>query len=287
MKGYCFSLFLALSLFTGCNKAEVATTAKAVEEQAVALDLMEEPAPQVEVHALANAQPGVDPKSPLNNVKAQNKKIIRSGNIAVESKAIGKSKQAMDVLLMRYGGYYEQESLSSAGSYSNYSLIARIPAAHLDQFLKDIEKGGDKLTERSLRSEDVSLQYFDSESRLKSKRAYLERYQHMVAQAKSVKDLLEIQEQIRQLQEEIDSQESVMRSMKDQIAYSSLSIQLFEYQANLPMGSQNFGIQLKEAFADGWLFVGEVFLFVLRLWPFILLATVVVLAWRSYKRRKK
>ncbi len=287
MKGYCFSLFLALSLFAGCNKAEVATTAKAVEEQAVALDLMEEPAPQVEVYALANAQPGVDPKSPLNNVKAQNKKIIRSGNIAVESKAIGKSKQAMDVLLKRYGGYYEQESLSSAGSYSNYSLIARIPAAHLDQFLKDIEKGGDKLTERSLRSEDVSLQYFDSESRLKSKRAYLERYQHMVAQAKSVKDLLEIQEQIRQLQEEIDSQESVMRSMKDQIAYSSLSIQLFEYQANLPMGSQNFGIQLKEAFADGWLFVGEVFLFVLRLWPFILLATVVVLAWRSYKRRKK
>lgn len=287
MKGYCFSLFLALSLFAGCNKAEVATTAKAVEEQAVALDLMEEPAPQAEVHALANAQPGVDPKSPLNNVKAQNKKIIRSGNIAVESKAIGKSKQAMDVLLKRYGGYYEQESLSSAGSYSNYSLIARIPAAHLDQFLKDIEKGGDKLTERSLRSEDVSLQYFDSESRLKSKRAYLERYQQMVAQAKSVKDLLEIQEQIRQLQEEIDSQESVMRSLKDQIAYSSLSIQLFEYQANLPMGSQNFWIQLKEAFADGWLFVGEVFLFVLRLWPFILLATVVVFAWRSYKRRKK
>ncbi len=287
MKGYCFSLFFALSLFAGCNKAEVATTAKAVEEQAIALDVMEESAPQAEMHALANVQADVDPKAPLTTTTSQNKKIIRSGSIAVESKAIGKSKQAMDALLKRYGGYYEQETLSSSGSYSNYSLIARIPAAHLDQFLKAIEKGGDKLTERSLRSEDVSLQYFDSESRLKSKRAYLERYQQMVGQAKSVKDLLEIQEQIRQLQEEIDSQESVMRSLKDQIAYSSLSIQLFEYQANLPNGSQNFWIQLKEAFADGWLFVGEVFLFVLRLWPFLLLAGLALFVWRRYKRRKK
>ena len=64
MKGYCFSLFLALSLFAGCNKAEVATTAKAVEEQAISLDVTEESAPQAEMHALANVQAEVDPKSP-------------------------------------------------------------------------------------------------------------------------------------------------------------------------------------------------------------------------------
>ncbi|MFD2597081.1 DUF4349 domain-containing protein [Sphingobacterium griseoflavum] len=287
MKGYCFSLFFALSFMVGCNKAEVATTAQAIEEQAVVSDAAEEVTPQAEIRASANGQADDHPTPPLSTTTSPNKKIIRSGNIAVESKAIGKSKQAMDALLTHYGGYYEQETLSSAGTYRHYSLIARIPAAHLDRFLLAIEKGGDKLTERSLRSEDVSLRYFDSESRLQSKRAYLKRYQEMVGQAKSVKDLLEIQEQIRRLQEEVDSQESVMRSLKDQIAYSSLGIQLFEYQANLPIGSQSFWIQLEEAVADGWLFVGEVFLFVLRLWPFILLAGVAMFAWRSYKNRKK
>lgn len=289
MKGYCFSLFLVLGLFTGCNKADVANTADAVATEPAAFELREEVATQAQMRVVADAAAEVDqaPAPVPSTSVPQNKKIIRSGNIAVESKAIKKSKLALDALLARYGGYYEQETLSSSGNYGSYSLVARIPSEKLDLFLKDLEKGGDKLTERSIRSEDVSLQYFDAESRLKSKRAYLERYQQMVAQAKNVKDLLEIQEQIRQLQEDIESQESIMRNLKDQIGFSSLTIQLFEYQANLPIGSQSFWIQLKEAMADGWASVGEVALFVLRLWPFVLLILVATFAWRKVRRAKK
>lgn len=289
MKGYCFSLFLVSSLLVGCNKAEVNTTAATTAVQPLEITLEEATAPKAQMRVLADASAEVEqapaPANPQTSPNLQNKKIIRSGNIAVESKAISKSKSAIDASLAQYGGYYEQETLSSTGSYATYNLVVRIPVAQLDSFLKGLEKGGDKLTERAIRSDDVSLQYFDSESRLQSKRAYLARYQQLVSQAESVKDLLAIQEQIRQLQEDIDSQESIMRSLKDQIAYSTLTIQLFEYQANLPIGSQSFWIQLKDALADGWASIGEVALFVLRLWPLLLVIIFVVLAWRKFRKR--
>src|SRR5690606_41751227 len=135
---------------------------------------------------------------------------------------------------------------------SLHDALPILPSANLDKFLSELERGKDKITEKSLKAEDVSTQYYDVESRLKSKRAYLERYQQMVSSAKSVKDLLEIQEQIRMLQEEIDASESVLRSMSGQVNYSTLTIRLFEEKANLPMGSNSFMTRVKEAFAFGW-----------------------------------
>lgn len=287
MKGYCFSLFLVFSLLVGCNKVDVTQPEAAAVSELNLVELNDEvvPTAQLRMSADAAAVGEQTPTAAQQSPVTASKKIIRSGHIAIESKTIKKSKQALDALLTRYDGYYEQETLSSSGNYANYSLVARIPAERLDQFLKDLENGGDKLTERSLRSEDVSLQYVDSESRLKSKRAYLERYQQLLGQAKNVKDVLEIQEQIRQLQEDIDSQESIMRRLKDQLAFSSLSIQLFEYQANLPIGSQSFWIQLKEAFTDGWALLGDAAVFILRLWPFFLVFFGCYLLWRRFKRK--
>src|SRR5690606_40363864 len=74
---------------------------------------------------------------------------------------------------------------------SLHDALPILPSANLDKFLSELERGKDKITEKSLKAEDVSTQYYDVESRLKSKRAYLERYQQMVSSAKSVKDLLD------------------------------------------------------------------------------------------------
>ncbi|TDS14665.1 DUF4349 domain-containing protein [Sphingobacterium paludis] len=286
MKKLCFPLFILGALLMACNSTPQVTNETALAEvsltgNAVA-DVVGQASPEQRQAAPANE---ANPEAPLRSIP-QTKKIIRSGNLAIESKDMTKSKVALDALCDKHGGYYEQETLTNNGNYSSYSLVVRIPANHLDQYLRAIEQGNDKLTERSLRSEDVSLHYFDTESRLKSKRSYLERYQQMVGQAKNVKDLLDIQEQIRQLQEEIDSQESLVRGLKDQVNYSTLSIQLFEYQANSPMGSKSFWIQLKQAVADGWSLIAEIFLTVISLWPILIVLGLVFAGWRRYRKSR-
>lgn len=219
--------------------------------------------------------------------KQQEAKIIRTGSLSVESREIAASKKNLDQLIKRLGGYYEQENTSTGDRYTSYDLTVRIPRNSFDSLITGIASGKDKVTHQSIRAEDVSLQYYDLESRLKSKRTYLDRYQKMVASAKSVKELLEIEEQIRQLQEEIESTETTLRNLSGQVQYSTLQISLFEYQANLPTGSNSFWVRTKNAFTFGWSLIENIALGIIGLWPIILIVIVGVVAWRGYKRRKR
>ena len=215
-------------------------------------------------------------------------KIIREGNISIESKDVQASKKNLDQQLKQIGGYYERESANTDNNnLISYDLVLRIPSDKLDGFLTSVENGKDKITSKSLTSEDVSLQYYDLESRLKSKRAYLERYQAMVSSAKNVKELLEIQEQIRQLQEEIDSSESMMRNLSGQVNYSSLRINLFDYQSNLPMGSNSFWSRVKSSFSFGGDLIANIVLGIIGLWPIFLIGSLVVFVVLRWRNRQK
>ncbi len=194
-------------------------------------------------------------------------KIKKQGNLSIEAKDIKKSKQALDKTIQHFQAYYQEESSSNLQGFTSYQLTIRIPFNKFESFIKQLEQGEDKLTEKNIQSEDVSIQYYDLESRLASKRAYLIRYQQMVKDAKTVKDLLEIQEQIRTLQEEIDSNESILRNLSGQVNYSTLNINLFEYQSNDRMGSNPFWIRAKESLQLGWNIVENFCLVLIGMWP--------------------
>lgn len=218
---------------------------------------------------------------------ALEKKIIRTGNISVESKDLKKSKANFDVLVKKAGGYYEQESSSSGSTYTNYNLTIRIPSLQFDSFLEGIEKENDKITEKSIQAQDVSLQYYDLESRLKSKRTYLDRYQKMVANAKNVKELLEIEEQIRLLQEEIESTESTLRAVKDQVSYSTIQVNIYNADSIIPHSDSGFWMKVKEALDFGWKLIENIVIGLVGIWPILFLATGGIFIWRRFRNKRK
>ncbi|WP_437919325.1 DUF4349 domain-containing protein [Sphingobacterium sp. LRF_L2] len=279
MKRLYFSLFLFMSLLSCGRKEE-----QVIQQEPQTTEIMLE---DVSNGASSSALAATATPSGASMSASVNKKIVRSGHIAIESKDVIASKRFVDGCLKKYQGYYEQESSSRNLDYINYTLVARIPAAEFERFIQSVENGKHRLTEKSIKADDISLQYFDTESRLKSKRSYLEKYQQMVTRTNTVKELLEIQEQIRLLQEEIDSQEVLMRSLKDQVAFSTLTIQLFEYQANLPMGTKSFWSEMQTALASGWKLMASFFLAVLNVWPFIALFILCLLGWRRFRRSRR
>lgn len=218
---------------------------------------------------------------------ASNIKIIKRGNISLESRKIEVSKKNIDALLKKFNAYYEQESSSNNNNFTSYKLKIRIPTSSFDNFLLAMENGEDKITDKNISAEDVSITYHDYESRLKSKRAYLERYQEMVASAKNVKDLLEIQEQIRQLQEEIDSKEALLRNLTNEINYSTLTVDLFEYQANLSMGSNSFFAKVKTSLEFGWNLIQNIALGIIGIWPVWIVVGLVVVIIRNFRRKRR
>jgi len=281
MKRINISILLAALLLWGCNSSEqnITTAEMATEEAVVDYGSSES--------KMASAS---TEQSETNNTEVsdafQKKKIIRSGSISIETQDIKKAKETIDALLSSFNGYYEQENTSAGSTYTNYTLKLRIPAQDFDSFIKKLESGNDKITDKSIQSEDISIQYYDVESRLKSKRTYLEQYQNMVKTAKTVKDLLEIQEQIRQLQENIDSSESLLRNLSGQVAYSTLNVNLHHSNPSSSAYSVSFFIKIKESVVTGWNLIEIIFLGLITIWPIITTIALLIFGWKRYKKRK-
>ncbi|ERJ60106.1 DUF4349 domain-containing protein [Sphingobacterium paucimobilis] len=284
------TFLLALLSLTGvlaCGQGSKEVSMESSADKATTYDLKTADA------AATTAMPLKSEATELGNEKLeaeklnQGKKIIRTGNISIESKDLKKSKIAIDALVKKANGYYEQESTTTGTTYTNYNLTLRIPSSQFDTFLEGIEKSNDKITEKSIHAQDVSLQYYDLESRVKSKRIYLARYQNMVANAKNVKELLEIEEQIRQLQEEIESTESALRVMKDQVGYSTLVLNLYNSDSIIAYSDSGFWLKTKEAFGFGWELIENIFIGAIGIWPILLLLLGTFIGWRRYKKHKR
>ena len=58
-------------------------------------------------------------------------------------------------------------------------------------------------------------QFIDLETRLENKRNYLKRYNDLLLKANSIKEILEIEEKIRALEEEIESATGQLKYLSD------------------------------------------------------------------------
>ena len=222
------NLWILILLFAmgSCADKNAETSSKSVEIAPVTLM---EPAEATDDEFAGVKDYALEPRDKVELSIPNHVKIIKNGNVSIESKNITKSKKNLDALMKRFSAYYQQETTNNNNDLTSYNLIIRVPTTSFESMMTALESGEDNVTEKNISAEDVSLQYFDLQSRLKSKRAYLERYQAMVSSAKNVKELLEIQEQIRRLQEDIDSNEATYRNLSNQINYSTLTVNLFEY----------------------------------------------------------
>lgn len=220
----------------------------------------------------------------------QQQKLIKTGELTLKSKNIEKSKANLDKILRQVGGYYDNESFSKSAYELRYSLQLRIPSANFDQLLQNINSDSDEILSKNVHAEDVGEEYYDIETRLKSKKAYLKRYQEITGNAKNVDDLLAIENQVRQLIEEIESQEGRLRFLDDQVGYGTLNIELFKTLSHPPAApdENSFWEDAGNSLSKGWSAIVGFVLSLLSIWPLlIILIPTGIFGYRKLKNIKK
>ncbi len=226
-----------------------------------------------------------DLSQPLQEVR---KKIIRDGRMGIKTNNLEKSKARVDTLVRNNGGYFSNESFQNSNYESAWNLKIRIPAAAFDRFIAALETGEGEILYKEIDARDVTDQFIDLETRLANKREYLERYRELVKKAVSVKEILEIEEKIRLLEEEIESVTGRLKYLGDQVDFSTLNLTLtkhkgFKYSPDRP---GDFGERLKHSLSKGWHGFVDFLLFLLKLWPFWILAVPAVWFRRKYRRAR-
>ncbi|MBK7426274.1 MAG: DUF4349 domain-containing protein [Saprospiraceae bacterium] len=222
-------VFLLLALIS-CNSSPNETMGSVASEESAAPPASVQSGKMAEMDMAEDGAAVRDESTVVNNPNPSTpgpKKIIKDGHMTVKSANIVESKKALDEVLKGLKAYYETEELQNNDHQTSFNLRIRIPSENFEQLISAIESGGDEIMHKSVQTRDVTEQYTDIETRLANKRGYLKRYKELLGKANTIKDILSIEEQIRPLEEEIESQEGRLRYLSDQVAFSTLNMTLY------------------------------------------------------------
>ncbi|MCT4587027.1 MAG: DUF4349 domain-containing protein [Carboxylicivirga sp.] len=236
-------------------------------------------------------QVSVPPPPPpsLQTPEVVKKKIIKDGRMGMKVRNLEQTKDRVDSLVKSLDGYYSNESLNNSDWESSYNLTVRIPAAGFETFILALESGNGEILYKEVDARDVTDQFIDLETRLKNKRAYLQRYNDLLKKARNVKEILEIQEKIRRLEEEVESTTGRLKYLGDQVKYSTLRLNILKQKdfKYTPNKRDKFSESIKQSLSKGWFGFVDFIIWVVKLWPFWIIAGLIIYVFKRIRRKRK
>lgn len=161
--------------------------------------------------------------------------IIHNAKLSVKVKELNKAQSNIEKKVDQFGGYivesnvYQEDDQTSSGT-----MTVRIPEKNFEKFLLEAEGEASEILERNVTGQDVTEQYVDLESRVKSKRAVEARLLEFMSNAQKTDDLLKISDDLATIQEEIEVMVGKMKYLKNQTSFSTIELTMYENRVVVP-----------------------------------------------------
>jgi hypothetical protein len=219
-KTWASTLALALGLeAAACGMGPMAGGAAATPREAPAATMVPAPEPVVASPASPPAPPP-PPGSPTTlheaTVRAPHSAamLIYTANLSMAVFQVTDAMDAVEQIGRQMGGYLS--------SRSDAAVTIRVQRDRFQDSLSLIERLGD-VTHRDIKAEDVTDEFVDLTARLKNAYALRDRLTELLAKAQ-VKEAIEIQKELGKVTEEIERVEGKLKLLKDQIAFSTITV---------------------------------------------------------------
>ena len=166
----------------------------------------------------------------------QNRKVIYTADMSVRVKSYQEAVSSIQKTLASLGGYVMESNTYSGeeDQPQEGTLTVKVPQEAFQSFLNTVEKGSIKVENQTVSGQDVTEEYVDLESRLKSKKTVEERLLSFMKEAQKTEDLLKISNDLSAVQEEIEQLTGRINYLNNQTAFATVSIHLSENKINVP-----------------------------------------------------
>ncbi len=169
------------------------------------------------------------------NLETPSKMVIYQADLRLRVKKFEQTVRSLEEKAEKYGGYIAMSNVVKEGREQvSGSMTIRIPQKYFQSFLNDAEDQAAEVLQRNITGQDVSEEYVDLESRLKSKKVVEERLLSFMKGAAKTEDLLKISADLAAVQEEIETIEGKMKYLENQTSFSTININLHENKVVIP-----------------------------------------------------
>lgn len=270
------ALFLAMSACgaSAANSAmDVADAAAAEPAEAPAMEeVATEDAYTEEAGVMENAAAGGTTESTglIQGTETGNlaDKIIYTAYANLETTDLDQSIDTLNGLVAQYGAFLESASVTGnnlldiAAGYTygrSADFTLRVPKEHYSAFTSALDTVGN-VTNLTSDAENITAQYSDVETQVKSYDTQEQRLLEIMAQADTVEDMITLESRLSEVRMEKDRLETQLQNWDRQVDYSTVTISLTEVQEltpEPPVEEPTYMEQLGQTFMDSVHWMGR------------------------------
>lgn len=190
-----------------------------------------------------------------------------------------------------YDSYYSSSSKYKTGRTDE--IVIRVPSANYKSFISEYGELGN-VTSKTQTVDNITQEYYDTTSQVEGLKAEMERLEIMMSQATEIEDMITINQAITELQSEINSLTTYIRTMDSDVAYSYVTMSLrevLEYsEVEQPVKKNTFIDRLKNQCVDTWKgflnFLEKLLFTIIGLIPAIVIIGIIVIIIKLTCRNK-
>lgn len=227
------------------------------------------------------------PNSNQNEAVLLTQKLIKTGYFTFETNSIETSFAKIKNWTATHKGFIQNDKTTKEYDRIRRSVLVRIPSKSFQTIVDSIQRSVVSLDRKEVVLDDVSEEFVDLEARLLAKRKLEERYLQLLAKATSVSDMLEIERQIANIREEIESKEGRLKYLQNRVSLSTIHLDFYEMSATQKAPSQTYAKRLWRAAKGGFEGIGNFLIGLVYIWPFLIIAILVAIFIRRRIRKRK
>ena len=220
-----FALFLVVMLLISVLVACGANTES--KSDRVSMDVESDSMNSVPEKGLSKTEESSQTQTPVNQ------KLIRKVYMDAETEDMDSLLSQVEQRIAQLGGYVESREIyngSSRNTKTRYGdLTIRIPAENLDQFVDQVHEVSN-ITSLRETTDDVTLDYVATESRVKALQTEEARLLELLSLAENMDDLLTIESKLTDVRTELEQVQSILKVYDNQVNYSTIYLDVTEVE---------------------------------------------------------
>jgi len=187
-------------------------------------------------------------------------KVITNIYISLETMEFSSTTDNLSGIINKYNGYIENSNISQNNYTNNKTLkrgeyTIRVSKEKIDSFINEIDSIGNVISQNTSK-QDITKQYYDTESRLNVLKIKEERILALLERADKIEDIITIENQLSDIIYQKENLTKNLLDMDDKVSYSTVYVNISEVE-KLTSGvttKTSFGVKIATAISDSFYF---------------------------------
>lgn len=214
-------------------------------------------------------------------------KIIKTASVGIEIEDYKTKIITIREIVKANNAYISTEDEKNYSNSIYNNIIVRVKSEDFEKLIDLLTNEALKVTYKNINSQDVTEEFVDIAARLKTKREVEKLYTEILKQAKTIREILDIEEELRQIREEIEAKEGRLKYLNSQVDLSTINLSITQHFITDRYEPGFFG-KIGKALSNGWDGLLIFVIGLMYLWPlWLILGIGLYIMLRIIKRNRK